>query len=1219
MKKIILVATILAVSALGISNQELFNLSDQAGISLIADKSLSTYLKEKKSQLPDNRVKYSENILPVQLFAHECYINDIAVFFDLSSKKYVAAPRDDSFKQAWNASCDRLREIIKPAKKSFNSKPLKLKSGISYLKPARNIRPENRWYIAKIDGSPSSDKYEIGDYVGNNAWLIKPKGSSWTEKIVFAAEFTPDKKIDPALYFHDSYQVGDSPGLRTVIVHVLNSKKLAETKSQIEKLNGKIISEISLIGCVTVIIPVENISGLSENDNIKWIEKARPPLTICNDGARSAVGASTAQNPPYNYSGTNVDVLVYDGGMTSAHNDYASRMSNIESGSTHYHATHVAGTVLGDGTQSSGQYRGMAPRANLLSGEYDGNAGALFYNNPADIEGDYNTAINSFGADLANNSIGMNIQLNGYPDSYYGDYETCCILLDNIATGLLGRTFLSIWAAGNERGYVSGYKNIAPPQCAKNTLVVGATYSDNNQITDFSSFGPLDDGRLKPDLCAPGDENGAGIYSTYGTSSYQNLAGTSMASPVATGCAALLTECWKDYNSGANPAPEVVKAVLINTTLDLDAPGPGYDTGYGLIQIVHAINAVELGNIIESEISDGDSTVFSMLVADTAAYVRVTLAWSDPAASPMANPALVNDLDLKLIDPLGGVHYPWSLNPSSPASPATNNGPDHTNNVEQVYASNVTGGMWKVKVSGFNVPVGSSQAFAICGNNPLLVLSSHGSINLNRSSYTAPASAEAEVKDLDLTNESSVTVLAYSGTDPSGETISLTTTSPGVFNGIIPLITGAPAADGSISVSHGDTLSVVYNDADNGMGGTNVPNIETATIDLAPPAIFNVGLVSASDSQATIEWDTDKSAKGSLVIVSPSSETFETGFTTSHQLTLNALTPGTDYQFYIIETDPLGLTTTNDNSGHYFSFSTKIFDSSFFSDAEGDYGEWSGTTGWHRSQLRPLSGSWSWYCGEEATQEYPNNHEAYLTSPEITINGPAATLHFKEYVDTEDNYDYCYVQINTDGVNWIDLRPEVDGAHSTRQVSLTLDSHLPGTFRIRFFFESDFSLTEEGWYVDDIQIGGFTFSNLVVDSTSASDPAPGGDNDGFVEPNETIELQAVLFNDIDQPLSNVNSILFTACPYVSLLQSSSHYGNMPANSYATNFSLFEFSLASATPNHSSLPFTLVSSDNAGQTWSNDFNIFVNMNPVPEGGLLVVGFVSLLWFYRKSRS
>ena len=1221
MKKILFATIISAVSALGISNQELLILSEQMGIHLSLDKTLSSFLNRKNAQFPANQVNHSDEVLPVQRFIHECYKNDIAVFREVDSKEYVAVPRDNIFKSAWKESCDKIREIKKPVKKTVSAIPLKLKCGVLYLTPAKSLSLNKCWYIAKFDGSPSADKFEIGDYVGQNAWLVKPKKKIRPENIISAVEFTPGNKIDPLLYSYDSYQVGDSPDLRAIDIYILNSKNLSEVKSQIINLRGEVVSEIPSIGCIIAIIPVENISRLSENENIKWIGKTGPPLSVCNDGARTAVGADSTQQPPYNYSGTNVDVLVYDGGMTDSHADYSSRLTMLETGSTHYHATHVAGTILGDGSASSGQYRGMAPKARLISGEYDGNGGALFYNNPADIEADYNTAINTYGADLANNSIGMNIYANGYSDSYYGDYETCSILIDNIATGIHGRAFLSIWAAGNERNYpIPDYKNIGPPQCAKNSLVVGATYSDNNQIADFSSFGPLDDGRLKPDLCAPGDENGFGngIYSTYLTTSYQNLAGTSMASPVATGCATLLTECWKDYHSGANPAPAVVKAILINTTLDLGAPGPGFDTGYGLIQIIPAIEVVESDNIVESEMSDGDSTIFSLFVPDTADYVRVTLVWSDPPASPLANPVLVNDLDIKIIDPTGGIHYPWTLDPLNPSNPATNNVSDHLNNVEQIFAPNVTGGIWQVEVSGYNVPVGNSQQFALCANVDLRQISSAGVIYLDRSSYTAPSDVIVEVKDLDLTNDSEIFVSAFSCSEPAGEIITLIQSFSGIFTGTVSLTTNSPAGSGFLSVSNGDAVSVVYYDANDGMGGTNIVRTAIATIDLIPPYIFNIDVVSVNDSSATIEWETDKLAKGSLIFVSPSAEYFETVFTIPHKLTLTNLTPGTEYKFSIVETDSLGLTSTNDNSGNFFSFRTKFFRSKFNNNAEGDFAEWVTTSGWHRSQLRVLSDNWSWYCGEEPSQEYPNNHDAYLETPNITINGSSASLRFKEYIDTESGWDYCYVQITTDGYSWQNLRSRISGSYPERNVSLSINNYVPGTFRIRFRFDSDSYLTKEGWYVDNIQVGGFAYSNLVVNSIKVADTLPGGDGDGFPEPAEAIDLQVIILNDMNQSLSNINSTLLTDSPYVSLIQSISPYGNMSAYSQATNSSLFRFSIATNTPNHTSLPFTLACSDYSGQIWSNDFNIFVDMNAVPEGSLLFIVLSAMLWAYRTTR-
>jgi hypothetical protein len=402
------------------------------------------------------------------------------------------------------------------------------------------------------------------------------------------------------------------------------------------------------------------------------------------------------------------------------------------------------------------------------------------------------------------------------------------------------------------------------------------------------------------------------------------------------------------------------------------------------------------------------------------------------------------------------------------------------------------------------------------------------------------------------------------------------------------------------------------------MGGTNIPKTATAVIDLTPPFIFNVEVIDSDDTTATIEWETDKRTKGSVILVSPPTEEFESTYKSAHQLTFSNLNPGAEYQFYIVASDDLGLIRTNNNSGKYFHLNTKFFNSIFSNNAETDYDLWANTSGWHRSQLRTLSGNWSWYCGDESSQEYPDNHTATLETPSITINSPDASLRFKEYVDTESRYDFCYVKISPDGgINWIDLRTRVDGLHSARDVVLSLNNYVPGTFKIRFYFKSDSSEVEEGWYIDNVQIGNFTYSNLVISSTEIIDSIPGGNNDGFPNPGETISLEAVLLNDMAHSLSNINSILFTDSPYVSLIQSNSDYGNISAYSYATNSTMFVFAISNSTPDHTSLPFTLTSSDNSGNTWTNDFNIFVKANNVPEGGLILTILSIIFWTYRKA--
>jgi len=1221
MKKIIFSIVIWSVSIYGISNQDLINLSEKVGLSLSPDIKLSSFLDSRPQHHLTQTV--SIEVSPLQQFVRECYNNDIAVFRQVNSNEYIAVPRNASFKMEWEKSCDEIQKIVKHSVRTANSISLKLKGSTLHLTPARNITLDRCWYIAKFDAPPSPERFEIGEYTGNGTWLVKPKNNFSSEKIISAAEFTSGNKIDPKLYSYDSYQIGDSPELRTVSIYILNSKKIPKLKSDIIRLNGEILNEVSSINCIIALVPVKSIAKLADNENVKWIEKAGPPLSASNDGSREDVGANIMQHPPYNYSGSNVNVLVYDSGIADNHVDFASRMTLLESEAVRYHSTHVSGTILGDGTASDGKYRGMAPKAHLISAGYEQNGNTLFYNNPSDIEANYYSAINNYGADLANNSIGMNVQMNCYPESYYGDYEISCILIDNIATGVLGKAFLSIWAAGNERVYsIPDYGNISPPQCAKNSLVVGSVYSDNNAITYSSSFGPLDDGRLKPDLCAPGDQTGygSGICSTVGTNNYMNMSGTSMAAPVVSGCAALLTECWKDYHSGANPAPAVVKSILINTALDLGTPGPGYDTGYGLIQIVPAINAIKNDYIFESEIANKASIKFALFVPDSNEYVRVTLVWSDPPASPLADSALVNNIGVKLIDPLGGVHYPWTLDPDNPEKPATNNVPDSINNVEQVFAENVTGGVWKIVVAG-HVFAGETQPFALCANGIIRDVSSAGMIKLDRRAYIVPSDVHVEVKDLDLTNKTYISVSAVSDTDNEGKEFILTQSSPGIFTGVISLTTNIPSDSTFLSVSHDDIISVTYHDADNGVGGINIDKTATASIDIIPPDIFNITIARTSDSTAIIKWETDKPTLGSLILTSPAVEYYEKDYEyshqTSHELTVTNLLPGTKYKFFIVAADHYGLITTNDNFGDFFTFRTRFFESSFSDNVENDFSNWENTSGWHRSHLRALSDNFSWYCGNESSHEYSNNHNAILETPSITINTPNAALRFKEYIETEAGYDFCFVKISTDnGNSWTDLRPKVSGSYPERDISICLSKYVPGTIKVRFAFDSDSLIPREGWFIDDIRIGGFTYSNLVIDSVVTVDPMPMGNNDGFSDPGEAINLQVILLNDTSKPLPDINSILTSDSPYVEITQNESTYESVDANSYTTNSSLFSFTIDPKTPNHASLPFMLTCSNCQGETWSNSFNIFVNTNEIPECSILFSLIAVIFLTYRK---
>lgn len=272
-----------------------------------------------------------------------------------------------------------------------------------------------------------------------------------------------------------------------------------------------------------------DITNLACEDAVQWIQEVAPPKTVNNDGSRVAVGANTAQAQPYDLNGSGVVIAAWDAGWVDwMHNDLAGRVVVGDVGhGVNQHSTHVAGTAMGDGTKSSGLLIGMAPSADLVTYEW-----------PGDINGMDNEtldAIVNHSAVISTNSWGWLIQSPDCP--WHGYYCSWSQNYDAIADGKLGDLITTIFAAGNEEndGDCPPYpwdQIGGPGGTAKNTIVVGATYSDTNGHTCFSSRGPTDDGRIKPDVSAPGDEGGClmlpTINSTNLGNAYGESAGTSM-------------------------------------------------------------------------------------------------------------------------------------------------------------------------------------------------------------------------------------------------------------------------------------------------------------------------------------------------------------------------------------------------------------------------------------------------------------------------------------------------------------------------------------------------------------------------------------------------------------------------------------------------------------------------------------------------------------------
>ena len=489
-------------------------------------------------------------------------------------------------------------------------------------------------------------------------------------------------------------------------IHEIAAQTDAETGGYIRSVNTWIVA-----------VAPENIKALAAAEEVAWIDVLPPPLTSVNDVAGQVTGTAAVQAAPYNLNGDGITVCIYDGGMVdNTHSDFTGRLTWGESGAIADHATHVAGSVGGSGYLSGGQYRGMAPACDIVSFAYEACNPYCLYNSPQDIENNYQTARTTYGADLITNSIGSNIAYNGYNCAWEGDYELVSQLLDNIVRGSLGSPLTVVFAAGNERSYATcgtTYSTLSVPGGAKNVITVGAT-DDGDNMTSFSSWGPTDDGRIKPEVCAPG----SAIYSTLQGNSYGNLNGTSMATPITSGGIALMLEQFSISYPALTPLPSTIKALLINTAVDLGNSGPDYMFGFGRINIHAAPEAILQGRFLEDQLSAGQTDTFSFDVPSGTPSLRVSLSWSDPAASPMANPTLVNDLDLALISPADAVYYPFLPNPANPSAPAST-GINHRDNSEQAVVADPEAGTWTIRVSSTVMPVGP-QSYSLAASQSIL-------------------------------------------------------------------------------------------------------------------------------------------------------------------------------------------------------------------------------------------------------------------------------------------------------------------------------------------------------------------------------------------------------------------------------------------------------------------------------------------------------------------
>ncbi len=264
----------------------------------------------------------------------------------------------------------------------------------------------------------------------------------------------------------------------------------------------------------------------------------------------------------------------------------------------------------------------------------------------------------------------------------------------------------------------------------KNLLVVGAAKTVHDysgpadvRMTVFSSWGPTDDGRIKPDIVGDGEM----VYScnAKSDSSYSTSSGTSLASTNVCGSLALLQDFYLDYHGGGPLRAATLKALVLHTAREAgDHPGPDYSFGWGLLDTYAAyellradIDGGRRGLINELTIEEGRPLTLYYECDGTVSELRATICWHDPPGTP-PRPALdppdimlVNDLDLR-VTTKKDEYEPWILNPHYPWHGAAK-GDNYRDNVEQVHIAHPGAGMYAVTIDHKGSLEGGSQDFSL--------------------------------------------------------------------------------------------------------------------------------------------------------------------------------------------------------------------------------------------------------------------------------------------------------------------------------------------------------------------------------------------------------------------------------------------------------------------------------------------------------------------------
>ena len=781
--------------------------------------------------------------------------------------------------------------------------PEDLKSSrVSEARSRGDLAPGDGLYLVQFAG-PIRDEWldnlksagaDVVSYVSNNAYIVsadaraaalisrmEQDGQSF---IQWFDDYQPAYKLTPALAA--ARMKGDA-GYVTITAQLLNNKAGDEVAFNLLSYSQQVLNDARVMNYrnITAIIPISELARLAKSDGVIALEEWSPRRRLDEAQGQIVAGNLSGTSPSgpgylswlaskgFNSSqfGSFAVNVVDDAPTLTGHPDLPNSriafqnnptsQTGAQGGHGFLNAHIVGGFNNGTGSafeDASGFNYGLgiAPWARV-------GVTAIFGNGNATPTAWENTAYGQ-GARISSNSWGF-INLFRY-DTNAQEFDR---IVRDAQTGVSGnQQLIVVFAAGNDG---SGSNTVSSPGTAKNVITVGASENVRQTGTDgcgisnsgansaediisFSSRGPVNsaggDGRVKPDIVAPGTHIEAGVpQSNYNGSSVCNQffpagqtlygwsSGTSHSTPAVAGGVALLYQHF--LNSGLSaPSPAMAKAFLANSASYMTGTGaggnlPSNSQGMGRMNLGRAFDGIQRIIVDQTQIFGSTGQTFQVTgsVATTSQPFRVTLAWTD-APGPTTGAPYVNNLDLEVT--INGQTYRGNV--FSGGNSTTGGAADPRNNLESVFLPAGTSGSFTVTVRATNIAGdgvpgngdSTDQDFALVIYNGTSAPATQPVIGVNPGSlsFTATAGgANPASQTISITNAGAgtlnwtatdnaswLTVSPASGTAPSTLTASVNVSglAAGTYNGTITIsATGATNSPVSVPV----TLTV------NGAGG----------------------------------------------------------------------------------------------------------------------------------------------------------------------------------------------------------------------------------------------------------------------------------------------------------------------------------------------------------------------------------------------------------------